>query len=245
MFDKKLRLLVLDALESIEIAVRVDTVHTLSRIDPLAYQNPDNFRDGFSVDVQTNAKLTKHKEWLTHQQKLIGRSDEELIKHNRGKYGWLLPIWMTCEAWDFGCLSKLFSGMKPEHQNAIARKYKLSDGRVFASWLRSLNYLRNVCAHHSRLWNRNIIVQPKALTQGEFDWYESFRNNSYLRARPFLLFCIIRHLLRQIRSNPGWRQHFKEVLDNFPNLTHLGLNLNGMGVPDGWQDWLLWQEDGE
>ena len=43
----------------------------------------------------------------------------------------------------------------------VAARYGLNNGRVFASWLRSLNYLRNVCAHHSRLWNRNIVDQPR------------------------------------------------------------------------------------
>ncbi|WP_340138883.1 Abi family protein, partial [Vibrio vulnificus] len=76
--------------------------------------------------------------------------------HNKNKHGLPLPIWLACEVWGFGALSLLFAGMKEEDQDLISPKFGLSNGRVPAKWLRSRNYLRNVCAHHSRLWNRNV-----------------------------------------------------------------------------------------
>jgi abortive infection bacteriophage resistance protein len=58
-------------------------------------------------------------------------------------------------------LSTLYSGMRVPGQDRIADHFGLSDGRAFATWLRSLNSLRNVCARHSRLCNRNVVDQPK------------------------------------------------------------------------------------
>ena len=89
------------------------------------------------------------------------REEVTFIDHHKKKYGLPLPIWIASEVWDFGTLSHLFGGMREKEQDAIAERYGICNGCVFASWLRSLNYLRNVCAYHSRLWNRNMTDQPR------------------------------------------------------------------------------------
>lgn len=236
-FDKKLRLLVLDALERIEIGLRVDISHTLGNKDPFAYLKPELLFEGFSHRLDEKTGLTEHHQWLTKHASLITRSKEEFIKHNKTKYGFPLPIWVACEIWDFGTLSSLFAGMREADQDAIAKKYTISNGRIFASWLRSLNYLRNVCAHHSRLWNRNIVDQPKLSGTGENSWIDPFLGNPHRLARPFLLLCIAKHLLTIINPSSTWGQRVKQLLLEFPDLQHLGLNLAGMGAVDGWEQW--------
>jgi abortive infection bacteriophage resistance protein len=236
-FDKKLRLLVMDALERIEIGLRVDISHSLGKKDPFAYLKPELFFEGFSTKLDETTGLSGHHQWLTKQATLISRSREEFIKHNKAKYGFPLPIWVVCEIWDFGTLSSLFAGMTEADQDTIARKYGLSNGRDFASWLRSLNYLRNVCAHHSRLWNRNIVDQPKLPKAGEVSWVDPFLGNSHCLARPFLLLCIVKNLLTIINPSSTWGQRLKLSLLEFPDLQHLGLNLVGMGVVAGWEQW--------
>ena len=73
------------------------------------------------------------------------------------KYGAQLPVWAAIELWDFGMMSTLYAGMKVADQNLIASKYQVENGLIFAQWLRSLNHIRNIAAHHSRLWNVNIV----------------------------------------------------------------------------------------
>lgn len=237
-FDKRLRLLALDALERIEIALRVDMSHHLGQIDRFAYLKPDLFHERFSATLDSKKGLTKHHQWLGKHANLIGRSREEFMKHYKEKYGQPLAIWVACEVWDFGCMSTLFSGMKEADQDQISAGYGISNGRVFASWLRSLNYLRNVCAHHSRLWNRNIIDQPKLPPMGEVRGLDGFQGHPYaqLRARPFLLLCICQHLMKTINPESSWGQRLKILLEqDFPDLHHIGLTLQGMGVDEGWQ----------
>lgn len=236
-FDKKLRLLVLDALERIEIALRVDISHTLGEKDPFAHIKPEFLSNNFCSKVNKKTGLTEHAQWLKTHDGLIQRSKEKFIEHNKDKYGLPLPIWIACEIWDFGTLSKLFSGMKPDDKNTIASKYGVSEGRIFESWLRSLNYLRNVCAHHSRLWNRNIIDQPKLPKAGEVSWVDPFQGEAHLLARPFLLLCIAKHLLTIINPSSSWGQRLTVLLLEFPDLQHVGLNLNGMGAVEGWEQW--------
>ena len=234
-FDKKLRLLAMDALERIEIALRVDISHTLGKRDPFAYLNTDLFHGDFSRKIDRDSGLSRHHEWLGKHAQLIARSKEEFVRHNKSKYGLPLPIWIACEVWDFGTLSTLFSGMRESEQDDIARLYGIDNGRIFATWLRSLNYLRNVCAHHSRLWNRNIVEQPRLPPVTELPWLAPFEQSDHARARCFLLLCLTRHILGVINPNSSWPARMKAHLRAFPDLTHLGLNLAGMGAPRDWE----------
>ena len=150
-FDKKLRLLMLDALERIEVAVRVDIAHRLGERDIFAYRDFKQLHPGFEGKKRKNSNKTAHEEWLNKYEGLVNRSKEDFIKHYRQNHGGALPIRVAAKVWDFGAMSKMFSMMKVPDQQKIARKYGIDDFKVFSSWLRSLNYLRNLCAHHSRL----------------------------------------------------------------------------------------------
>lgn len=235
-FDKRLRLLTLDALERIEIALRVDIAHTLGEYDTFAYLNTSLFKDDFARKIQPTG-LTRHHQWLQNHARLIQRSKENFIQHNKEKYGLPLAIWVASEVWDFGGMSHLFSGMKPEDQDKISIKYGISKGAVFASWLRCLAYLRNVCAHHSRLWNRNMIEQPKKPSDGEVVFFESAWDSSHILARPFLQLSIVQFLLSSIHPNSTWWQRLGSHLDGFPDMENLGLTLESMGVIEGWEGW--------
>lgn len=138
--------------------------------------------------------------------------------------------------WDFGTLPTLFGGMREAEQDAISARYGLHHGRVLATWLRNLNYLRNVCAHHSRLWNRNIVDQPKLPAAADLPWVAPFEADTHARARCYLLICMLRHLLQVINPTSSWPQRMKAHLQSFPNLDHLELNLLGMGAAEGWQE---------
>lgn len=237
-FDKKLRLLAMDALERIEIALRVDISHTLGGIDPAAYLHPELFHENFSRDLNNGKGVTKHHEWLTRHARLINESREEFVRHNKTKYGLPLVIWVACEVWDFGTLSRLYAGMREKEQDAISKKYGVHNGRTFATWLRGLNYLRNVCAHHSRLWNRNIVDQPKLPSAKEVAWVAPFQGDAHLRARSYLLLRIALHLLQVLNPHSSWPARVRAHLESFPDLNHLGLNLAGMGAPGEWKaDW--------
>lgn len=239
-FDKKLRLLTLDALERIEIALRVDISHTLGRRHKFAYLRPEQFHASFAEKLDNQSGLTKHHLWLSKHAALINRSREDFIRHNKEKYGLPLAVWVVCEVWDFGTLSTLFDGMMETDQDTIAMRYGISNGRIFASWLRSLNYLRNVCAHHSRLWNRNIIDQPKLPPAEQVPSLTSFHSDAQRQARPFMLLCMIQHLMTIINPSSTWGRRLKTLLEyDFPDLAHLDLGLERMGVDEDWKarDW--------
>lgn len=211
-FDKKLRLLALDALERIEMALRVDIAHLLGKKHPVAHTLPRYFHGHFAKQTQTKGPhkgRTEHDVWMEKYQSLLKRAKHDpAIIHNVTKYG-QPPIWVAIEVWDFGTLSKLYAGMLHADQDSIAAKYGASDGRELAKWLRSFNFIRNVAAHHSRLWNINILERSD-IPQGLPQW--QYLSNQ----RPFLYFCLMAKMLKVICPNSHWSERLIGALANFP-----------------------------
>ncbi|EGG99216.1 Abortive infection bacteriophage resistance protein [gamma proteobacterium IMCC2047] len=237
-FDKKLRLLVLDALERIEVALRVDMAYLLGQKGAFSYRDINLFHPTFATKPSPQIGMNKFQSWLAKYEALLNRSKEDFVEHYRQKHGADLPIWVAVEVWDFGAMSQLFNLMKVPDQTQIASKYGVNDFKVFASWLRSLNYLRNITAHHSRLWNRNIIDQPKLPKVGEIDWCDSFIGKPDLIAKSFLLLAITRHLVNVVCPNTQWHNRLEEHLDNFPTVhSDRKVSVEDMGTPPDWQSW--------
>lgn len=238
-FDAKLRLLALDALERIELAVRVDVAHLLGKYDPCAQKNPKCLHGHFTKQLLRrgpNKGKTEYQVWLgKYKQQLFRSRREPFVEHHQRTYGGELPIWVAIEVWDFGMLSKLFAGMKLSDQDLIAQKYGVENGRTFASWLRGLNFIRNVSAHHSRLWNINVLERAP-LPQSASYWRQL--NNE----RPFLYFCFMQQMLRVLCPNSSWSQRFAGVLEEFPSKESLIISLADFGVVEGWEEWDIWKQ---
>ncbi len=235
-FDKKLRLLALDALERIELAVRVDVAHLLGKRDRNAHQIADCLHGNFTKKLIKNGKnagKTEHAVWLEKYNALLYQARREpFIEHHKKHYEGCVPVWVAIEIWDFGLLSRMYSGLKYQDQQCIAEKYNIKSGEIFAKWLRSLNFVRNVAAHHSRLWNINILeLSPQV------DNWQPMNN-----ARPFFYFCIIQHLLKRICPNSTWSERFKQLLAEFPQIGNGMITLGDFGIAqEDCQEWELWQ----
>jgi abortive infection bacteriophage resistance protein len=236
-FDKKLRLLALDALERIEMTVRVDVAYLLGKRDPRAHENPACLHGNFTkkrISKGPDAGKTQHQLWLAKYQRRLGEARKEpFVVHHKQQYG-TLPIWAAIEVWDFGLLSKLFAGMQHADQQTIAVMYGAPSGQAFAQWLRSLNFIRNVSAHHSRLWNINVLE----LSPVPAGWPAGLSN-----AKPFFYFCLMQQLLKVICPNSSWGQRFKNLLANdFPVVAQSQISLAELGAVAGWEGWALWAQ---
>lgn len=237
-FDRRLRLTLMDALERIEIALRVDIAYLLGQKGPLVHHEISQFHPSFAKRLNRHTGVLAFDQWHEKYGNLINRSKEDFVKHYRANHGERLPIWVAVEVWDFGAMSQLFSMMKAGDQAAISTKYGIQDFQIFASWLRSLNYLRNLVAHHSRVWNRNVIDQPKLPKIGEIQWCDHFIGNKDLIAKPFLLMTICNHLMNVISKDSGWSERFSSLIAEFPEIqSDRKPRIEDMGVPDGWLDW--------
>lgn len=228
LFDKKLRLLALDALERIEIAIKVDISYLLGSQHALAHRHSVYF-DGKFI------KSGDHQKWMDYVDGLIDKAKRRQISyvlHHYDKYG-DLPIWVICNLWDFGAMSKLYQGMKRKDRDKIAQKYGLSSGNEFAKWLKSLNEIRNICAHHDRLWNHRIVVKSSKIEQ---PFWDKLNNN-----RPFFYFCIMQQIMKVLCPHSQWSQRFHDLLKEFPEHKSAKINLKVFGLMDDYQQWDLWK----
>lgn len=231
-FDKKLRLLALDALERIEMAIRVDVAYLLGQKDPCAHENPACLHGNFAKKEKIegpNKGKTEHQIWLNKYHTMLHRAKHEpFIEHHKDKYNGRLPVWVAIEVWDFGLLSYLFNGMQHADKNKISEKYALHNGKILAQWLRSLNFIRNVSAHHGRLWNINVLERtpiPK-------NW--PMLDN----AKPFLYFAMMAQLLAVICPNSTWTTRLIGLLNEYSDSKNGTLILDGFGAFHGWEKWL-------
>ena len=241
LFDKQLRLYLADALERIEISLRVDLSYLLGKRSPFAHieNTKAHFHPGFaSRPFHKGSKQSCFDAWLNKYRGLVARSKEDFVRHYHDNHGNELPIWVAVEVLDFGAISQLFSMLHVKDQLAIANRYGVNDWQVFKSWLFSLSYLRNLVAHHSRLWNRNITSKPKLPKQGGIPWCDSFVGNEDTRFKPFLLLAITRMLVKSICPNTQWHSRLARHLEQFPEQhSSKQLDLSGMGITEDWKDW--------
>lgn len=239
-FDKKLRLLVLDGLERIEVGIRTDIALLLGQKGRDAHRDPAMLHGKFAKKINPITGLTGHQKWLDKQDRLFQDSKEEFVKHFKSRYPQSpLPIWMAVELWDFGMLSYFFSGMRVVDKDAIAAQYGVGDGQTLESWLRSLNVVRNTCAHHSRLWNKQLVITPKWPREETAPSLHHVLSDARFHNRFYAAAVMIRHLLCRINPSTTWGQRLGEVVALLPDSPYL--NSINAGFPHDWKTLKLWK----
>lgn len=150
-FDRELRFLITREIEKIEVAIRSQMIYQLSH----------DFEPFWMMDKTKFKNSSNFEKTLKKIQEEIKRSDEDFMKEFAKNYSdEMPPCWMTMEIVSFGTLSMLYKNLNSgSTKRKIANHFGLND-RVFESWIHTLVYLRNVCAHHSRLWNKDLRIQP-------------------------------------------------------------------------------------
>lgn len=233
-FDKKLRLLILDAAERVEVALRVAIALQLGQRDPCAHRDPQQVHSRF---VKAAASKS-HAAWLVRHDEVEDKSKEEFVAHFRRKYSGRMPLWMAIELWDFGLLSFFLSGMKDIDVSVIARDFALPKRDLLKSWVRSIAYARNVCAHHNRLWNRAIVDQPQVPKIGDVPGLDHFCTDTHAQRRLYAVAVALRWLLRRVNPESTWPQRLKAHFETFPESAHYSLRQTGF--PSHWAALPFW-----
>ncbi|MDR0535758.1 MAG: Abi family protein [Puniceicoccales bacterium] len=241
-YDKWLRSLMLAALRSIEISVRVAIAHHLGRRDIFAHENPNTFKQSFLANESTFRGKSWHQAWLDKYRQLLTRKDtEDYIRAFMAKYGERIPIWVAIELWDFGLLSRFFSGMKNPDQQAVSMTYGVGEPGIFASWLRNFSYVRNVCAHHSRLWNRNLVEQPRLVLSNPIPELRHLcaRGVKAPGSRAYATIALSAYVLKKMNHVGDWGARISALFEAFPSSPPCVLP-RMMGIPENWRELALW-----
>lgn len=239
-FDHQLRLLVLDSVERIEVAVRCDIAHRLGKRHRMAYECHAELDANFCTTINTKTGTTQYQDWKKKLDDAVFKArKEDFVKHHHEKYGGKMPIWVITELWDFGLLSRFFAGMQYKDQSYLARRYGLQEGKYLASWLRCINFVRNVSAHHSRLWNRNIVERPKFQSSQPHHHLHHLSTDVHAQTRVYGSLCILKMMLKTIGHDNDWSDRLKTLCVAFPSSQLV--SLADAGFPTDWQDKLIWK----
>lgn len=240
--DKKLRLTFMDALERIEVSVRVQVSHTLGKRDMAAHRSTKHLDPSRSSKIELNQRQTRHRRWLGGADRSERRSKSDWVKEFIQKYGRPLPIWMAVETWDFGTLSHLYEISHPSDRKKIAAAYGVPNPEVFASWLRCLATVRNVCAHHGRLWNEPLVNQPKLPSASAVPELSHIKASSLPHTRLYAAAAITQYILNHINPTSKWHDRLAASLTDLAKNPRV--SLLQMGFDPNWKRRLLWRKLG-
>lgn len=220
-FDRKLRMHVFDAIERIEVAVRAQIIQQLSmRYGSHWHEKRMLFKEVHYASPSVYNALERE------IASVCNRSRKEVfIKHYLDAYTDppLPASWMCFETLTLGMLSRVFEGLADsDDRRAIASHFKLPP-TVLESWLHSFTYIRNICAHHSRLWNRELGVSPlylKATTRGIGPWMSyPYPPNG----RMYYVLCCLMYMLRQISPSSTFSARTQELISAYSPLPGVGI----------------------
>ena len=156
-FDVALRNLLVEGLGRIEVSCKTQIAHYIVlKYGAFGYIKTNNF------DFRKPQVHISHVDWLRKVRQNISRSHESFKKHFFHKYDSEvdLPVWMAVELMSFGDVSHLYRGLRKQDRQDVARGYFRIDQKLMCSWLHTIVYIRNLCAHHGRIWNRRLAIRP-------------------------------------------------------------------------------------
>ena len=225
-FDSRLRTATFTALTPIELAIRAHLGHELGRLDPLIHLDP--YKLGATArSTKYESRSTKYEYWRRRYEHELKSSREDFVKHHKQKYGGKLPVWAATEIMDWGSLTYLYEFSPRSVQDAISSRCGLNAPQLH-SWLKALNIVRNICAHHGRLFNRVHAISPKLPAQGTHTDLDCINTDW---KRTFGQLTLVQLLLD--RLNVGNKKLLPTVVQSFPEVQIVPIS--HMGAPDNWQ----------
>lgn len=230
-FDRELRILLFDVIERIEIGFRTKLIYHLSHeISPWWFENAAHFKNA-----------VEHTETLLAIDRELKKSKEVFVKEHYKKYHTDTrrpPAWKTLEVASFGNISKLYGNLLSTivSKDAIAAELGTVNHTFLPSWLQSIAQIRNICAHHGRLWNKNLPGRPKLLPKPPNPWVADVppASEHYML---YVHLCCMKYLINVINPRNDFTKRMEALLIKYPNI-----DPNALGLKPNWQNEPLWKE---
>ena len=224
-FDKKLRILLFNEIEKIEVAIRsvLANVGCQELGDKFWITKPEYF-----------ANADKFNQTLAIIDKELASSKEDYIEDFRQNFiEDYPPAWMITEVLSFGNLNYIYSNIASNQlMKRIAGYFGLKP-QVFVSWLTVLANLRNMCCHHVRVWNRDFMLNPAEPKKTKNAWIDTSKTD---KKRIYYRLCIIRYFLSSVSPNNNFNEKLSELLSDFPTV-----DIAAMGFCKEWENEDLWK----
>ncbi|WP_187977239.1 Abi family protein [Mycetocola sp. JXN-3] len=244
-FDRGLRALVLDGVERIEVALRMQLGYVLGRSSGTAHLEEAAFTDQFCdrTEIRDDGlpAESKHQRWQQKVSRHAAASGEPFVAHFREKYDDELPIWILTEVMEFGHISSVYPGLRNDLATEIAQHFGVPTKKIMNSWIASLNYVRNVAAHQGRLFNRKLVVAPKRPSSAAVPLLGHLHDVETAKRTfgVYNMLAVIAYLLRSIEPNGDWNRRVSAYMGRFP--TSSSLTIESLGAPINWSQLQLWE----
>jgi len=236
-FDRHLRLILFDAIERIEIALRTKMIYHLSMAyGGLWYLDPNLFE---TTPLPSDSKTTNYQNTIVELKKEILRSQEIFIKDQRRRYpNQDTDAWKIMEVASMGTMSKLYKNLKHQlsEKAIIANEMGLNLHSELSSWLEAIVYVRNIIAHHSRLWSRNMVKVPVTNLNNPLSVWLDKPLSPVQSRKPFLIISTMIYLCNEITQN---HQIKSKILALFANNSNIPIYK--LGFLNNWQNQGLWK----
>ncbi|MBR3564723.1 MAG: Abi family protein [Paludibacteraceae bacterium] len=240
-FDRRLRSLIFNELEKVEVAVRtkLSQIYSESTGDSHWYEDKSLYDSAaFAIQMDGDTLFDDISDDIVGD---VDRSNEDFIKHYYNKYNEpdMPPSWMTMEVISFGTLSRLYKLLKTSNEKkAIANAFGIANVELFANWLHAFSGLRNCCAHHSRIWNRRFMVHIKMPYNTTYSFMSKADAVDIKQNKLFALLTALKYIVDIISPDNNFKNNLLHLLaDN-----HRLLSLKEMGFPDNWKRLPVWQK---
>lgn len=212
------------AIEKIEVAFRTQIVYQVSN----ELQNP------FWLDDVNNFKnAASYNRTYTDLKKIVSASNDLFIKHFLSTYSNPMPpAWMVAEVMQMGHISHLFENLKTTPAKQQIGTFFGVTHQVLETWMHTLVYVRNICAHHARFWNKTLRIKPMLPKKPMNKWIAN--SLAMPTDKFFTVFCIIKYLLDIIAPHNQFVEKFENLLAKYPNT-----KTSDMGFPANWKSEVL------
>lgn len=223
-FDKKLRILLFNEIEKIEVAIRsvLSNIGCQELNDKYWITKPEYFAN---MDKFTHTSALIEKE--------LAASKEDYIEDFRRNYVEAYPpAWMITEVLSFGNLNYIYSNIASNRLMKRVAGYFGLKPQAFISWLTVLANLRNMCCHHARVWNRDFMLTPAEPRKISSAWIDTSMID---KKRIFYRLCIIRYILSFVSPKNNFNDKLSDLLNRFPSI-----DIAAMGFIKSWKREPLW-----
>lgn len=245
-FDAKLRAVLLQGLETLEVGLRVAIAYTLGKHDKFGHLQVASLNETTcSKPSSRDPSETEFEHWLRRYEARCSESaSKDFVRHFNTSYDGQLPIWVATEVLDLGGLVRLFSFLTDTDQISIARGLGYKNARDFLSWIRSLNVLRNHCAHHSRVWNRRLSYAVTAVKRNVVppELVHLVGMSDTERRKAYVLAALLASLVVAFDPHTNWPRTFKTVAGKLPVVPGV-VDHTVMGFPQDWRELPIWNSD--
>ncbi len=250
-FDEGLRALIFDLLPQLEVALRtvLDSAMSHTAGHCFWYLQPRWFAKGkhpaYVVSALSGSFCKSAEKYADHYR-------DTYYNEQSGTYKSMPPFWVISELSTLGQIKEFFENLKEDASppfpattlpkstvldKMAQRRFGAKHFRDLAKWVHMLRDVRNVCAHHGRLWNKNFLAPPSIQHFVSKPFPTVAGGASPKTNSVYAALVVIRVMCKAAGIVDGIKPELTRLFAQFPEAA---LHKVSMGMPADWDADSVW-----